>query len=528
MAREIQSRIIVKGRLQASTPLHVGGYGESVDTDLPLARDGKAHFYVPGTSIAGSLRSWFLDAFQESETQRLFGFQENDKGHASFVLVDDAVVLNVDNEPLQDYETEVRDGVGIDRRLGSSADRFKYDRAVLPRGARLDFQMALDIGVGVDLNRIQAMLGHMLQALSDGDIPFGAAKTRGLGRVFLKSPDIRIQHRNTRAGILSVLKGSNNSSSIANLKDSDPSLSPGKPVRLTVTIKWHPRSALMIKSGADGIGVDILPLVSGKDGDLALVLSGSSVKGALRSHAERIARTVLKKSLSGRERFDEQLNTIPLINDLFGMGKPAKSSKKDDARAGALAVLDCYAEQAMHRHQWDTVSTAKEESLQDVLEEIKAAGAGIFEQQTHVAIDRWTGAAADSMLFSVLEPYGIEWEPLVLKLDLDPYRHSKRAQDRQWSNKNAALALFLLTLRDLVAGRVALGFAVNRGMGEIAVDSIEFKLNNEVDSWLNKKVEFSQSDNLNLLSQLDGQFLGELSEAWLAWCQQNADKAPVD
>src|SRR5216117_3113234 len=58
MARNITGRLILRGTLVARTPLHVGGLGEDVDTDLPLARDGAGRLYAPGTSLAGALRQW--------------------------------------------------------------------------------------------------------------------------------------------------------------------------------------------------------------------------------------------------------------------------------------------------------------------------------------------------------------------------------------------------------------------------------------------------------------------------------------
>lgn len=493
MARNIQARIIVTGKLVTMTPLHVGGYDESFDTDLPLARDGAGDFYVPGTSLAGPLRAWCLDVFDEAAMKGLWGFQEDDEGHASFVTVEDAAIENFSGNALHDYETEVRDGIGIYRKWGVAANQFKFDRAILPRGSKLDFQLRVDIEADKDKSKAQeklknakARIGHLLQALSDGDVPFGAAKTRGLGRVcFISEPTIQIQTRNTREGILNVLRASGgNSSSITTLKAALTELPLNKPSRLTITIGWRPRGALMVKSGADGIGVDMLPLVSGKDGDVALVLSGSSVKGALRSHAERIARTVKAESLNGSEGFDDQLTQISLIAEMFGAGKPAKNKLKDNGRIGALAVMDCYAEKTSPRDQWEKVTTAKEKTLLEALENIKQKwekddegkeesekSKGSFEQAQHVAIDRWTGGAADSMLFSVLEPYGIKWEPLVLTLDLEPRRH---AEEKQWDNRDAAVALLFLLLRDLVAGRVPLGFAVNRGMGEVAIESIKF------------------------------------------------------
>ena len=56
MARHINSRLKIIGDLIAETPLHVGGYGESFETDMALARNGKDGFYVPGTSLTGSWR----------------------------------------------------------------------------------------------------------------------------------------------------------------------------------------------------------------------------------------------------------------------------------------------------------------------------------------------------------------------------------------------------------------------------------------------------------------------------------------
>src|SRR5205085_11708955 len=144
------------------------------------------------------------------------------------------------------------------------------------------------------LKSAQAKLGHLLQALCDGEVPFGAAKTRGLGRVRLVAHEVSLQRRKGK-DFLTHLRTGGDILTVAQLKGADATLKLKQPARLTVTIRWEPRGALMIKSGAEGIGVDMLPLMSGKDGGVALVLSGSSVKGAIRSHGERIVRTVTNK-----------------------------------------------------------------------------------------------------------------------------------------------------------------------------------------------------------------------------------------
>lgn len=536
MARKIQARIVIEGKLTAATPLHVGGYGEDFDTDLPLARDGAGQLYVPGTSLAGPLRAWCLDAFDPPDVRWLWGWQktggpedkhiaQGEKEHASLALVEDARVRDARGDLLRDGDVEVRDGVGIDRKWGVAAEQIKFDRAILPRGSVLDLRLSVEVEDDEDeskarakLNRAKAVLGHLLQALRGGDVPFGAAKTRGLGRVKLTGAKVLVQERSSRAGIIEVLRGGGTPSSEADLIAAEKSLKPSATARLEVEIGWRPRGALMVKSGMEGVGVDMLPLVSGKDGDVALVLTGSSVKGALRAHAERVARTVL----GDEEKFDAQISQMSLVKELFGAGKPARSQKESSAgadkegRIGALAVCDCYARNALPRGAWEKLTTEKEEDLQRELEKVNTTGRA-FAQAQHVAIDRWTGGAADAMLFSVLEPADIAWEPLVLTLDLEPRRHAGEGQEI-WRNKGAALALLLLTLRDMVAGRVPLGFAVNRGMGDIVVESVRFRKRGAGGQETPEEIKLDGDDGAgghagNFL-KLAGEALGELDGAW--------------
>ncbi|HKV37962.1 MAG TPA: RAMP superfamily CRISPR-associated protein, partial [Blastocatellia bacterium] len=62
MARRVDSRLRIRCTLVARTPLHVGGMGADVDTDLALAVNGAGDFYVPGTSLSGALRGWLMSS----------------------------------------------------------------------------------------------------------------------------------------------------------------------------------------------------------------------------------------------------------------------------------------------------------------------------------------------------------------------------------------------------------------------------------------------------------------------------------
>jgi len=527
MARKIHSRLKISGTLVAETPLHVGGFGESVDTDLPLAQNGKGEWYVPGTSIAGVLRSWCEKNFGEDLTKKLFApkrERSKEEGYASFVLIEDATIENADK-----ILTEVRDGVGIDRFYGVAADKAKYDRAVLPRGTKLNFKMAVEVGEDHDEKKTKAIIGNLLAALTESKVRFGAARTRGLGRVKLtgkkrengeyeSEPEIKEQSFIGFDNILNLLNDNGNARSITDLKNAT-SLSTNAAPRLEINITWKPRLPVMVKAGYDGIGVDMLPLTSGvKKGELALCLPGSSIKGVLRSHAERIMRTVLPDCDSTKDKpiFHEQIDATPLVEELFGARsksevekKSSQQNKKCKSKAtkrlglGALAIDDCYARETMSMKQWRDVEVAvdakKKGDEQDKPDEVSYYQRELWKQlrevdewkdefagkngdkltpdeykkdskrfriNHHVAIDRWTGGASEGALYSVLAPTKIKWEEMRLTLDFG------RIDD---NSRLPTLMLLLLVLHDVAENRLPFGFATNRGMGEIEVETICLK-----------------------------------------------------
>jgi CRISPR/Cas system CSM-associated protein Csm3 (group 7 of RAMP superfamily) len=524
MSRRIAARLKIQGELVADGPFHVGGMGGNPDVDLALAVDGKNRFYIPGTSIAGPLRAWASARLVDGdEVERLFGFQKNvkdkqtnqerDQGHASFILVEDGLVKS-------DFEVELRDGVGINRFTGAAAEAIKYDRAVLPHGSRIDFKMTVEIDPRpdeqreVDIKRVKKLIGSLLRALQDGQIHFGAARTRGLGKLKLSAVSLEIFEHDflSPAGIIASLRPLQGSLELNDLGQTQMKDWP----RLEIKITWRPLAALMVKAEREGSGVDMLPLTSASGEKLSFVLPGSSIKGALRTQAERIVRTVrpayaygapsegnprklfldqveMKSANAAGQSQGEDVAATQLIGALFGRASRKEgppSGHKDElndreqdkdkpplAGLGALAAADCYAKPQFTRQQWANVEQAAAEveqgknksPLQDALE---SAGLthdpptkkAYTQMAMHVAIDRWTGGAADRFLFSSLEPHGVEWNDIRLSLDL-----GRLTKD----DRHPAVALLLLVLRDLTAGRIPLGSAVNRGMGAIEISRIK-------------------------------------------------------
>jgi len=530
MARNLNSRILVKGTLVAVCPVHVGGVSHDPEIDLALAIDGQGRFYIPGTSLAGSLRAWMTAAGDKKTIDFLWGALLEDTkqpNHASFILVEDAPITGVD--------AEVRDGVGIDRVLGAAAERVKYDQAILPKGTQIPLEITVELQES-DTDIYEALLRDLLEALQNKHLRLGASKTRGMGRVELRHLSICQQTLNTTAGMLNALRQQGEGISIQDLSTSDSLRS--RP-RLALTITWKPIGSLMVKAESDGIVVDHLPLVSAvDDNNLAFVLPGSSIKGSLRTQAERIVRTVKQRSTPDSNdlsrRFMEQLEQDSLITALFGRAaKVQRNGKlKQMGHIGALAVDDCYANAPINIQNWNRVSSAK---TSDELYQQLETPLPQTQQAFHVAIDRWTGGAADGLLYSTLEPMGIEWEPITFSLDLHRLRDNwklfrerhqgqpENAQNEYKQEQLASFALLLFVLRDMMAGRIPLGYGTNRGMGAIAIDQIQLNGYDLPEEW-------SSLQNLNLHSGsfegLDGNLMRSLQSAWIDWINAPSKNEP--
>ncbi|WP_250282163.1 RAMP superfamily CRISPR-associated protein [Frankia sp. CiP1_Cm_nod2] len=592
-------RLRVHGWLRLETPLHVGGVGDDPSVDLALAVDGLSRLYVPGTSLAGALRAFAGRSIADrlvlddiwgnvpQNTTRANGSRQSsgngssgsDDGSTSRIVVHDGLVTTGTDlgSPFPPSRVEARTGIGIDRVLGTVAEGFLYGRAVLPRGAYLRLGIDLESPYRErDADPATAMLGTLLLALAGGRVRLGAARTRGLGSVVLAGePEIVEQRFDSMDGLLGALgllpatptASGSGPPAVTSAAAAAPA---GAPAALTptdlggrdpdadllrVTIVWRPTSPVMVRSAVDGLSIDALPLVSGIGCDeVALVLPGSSIKGALRSHAERIERTARARDAAHpldvpagpqrSARFREQLDDLAAVNALFGSagtavggdgyGDGSEDSSGDaggDGRGtratrgvGALGADDCYSEQAIPADLWRALNGAHVTGLSKpsdsgptrswdkaraqvppkVRERLRELG---MDQADHVAIDRWTGGAADKRLYSTLEPHHVTWQDLLLTVDLrrlnrfdtapagsgDPAGSgnqagtagesagsgTKRGNDAGSGGQGnggglarPALALLLLVLRDLRAGRLRLGHGVNRGHGDIIVESV--------------------------------------------------------
>ena len=525
MARQIQTRWKISSEVTAETPIHVGGMGGDADTDLALAVNGRGKYYIPGTSLAGTLRSWMGRSLDETNINNLWGFQDkNSNGHASFIIVEDAEINR------QNMTIEIREGVGIDRHTGAAAESFKYSRAILPKGVTFPLNITLDIGEKENQNPND--LWQLLRALEAGDIRIGAAKTRGLGKVKLSITSIHEQKFDAE-NIFDVLI---NGGQLRQWDEFKPK-NYNSPNQLTLDIVWNPKDPVMVKAEGDGIAVDILPLISQVNQKVYFVIPGSSIKGVLRAHAERIVRTLLEIDITPDDqqnpKFNEQIKLktnqkrIELIDVIFGTAEKSNDGKSE-GKLGALSVNDCYATIPMNANNWSAVENtakSKNEEFKEFQKTLKTA-LEIPENSTenpfrklqptmHVAVDRWTGGAADGMLYSVLEPIGVTWGNIGIHLDLQ--RLKKYNSDLE----QPAIALLLLILRDFAHRKISIGYGTNRGMGTVEVTEIAMNCSqiHGLEGIENqRKIDPS-------LSNLGNDLLCDLTTAWQKWIKNPPEAA---
>ncbi len=471
-------RLRLEGVLVAETAVHVGGADDDTAADLPLARDGLGRLYVPGTSLAGALRA---ASVPHLDAEPLWGRPDGDTatepGTTSFILVEDAIID-------AGVAPEARDGVGIDRYSGTAARGIKFERPVLPAGTGIPLCLTLEVGE-IGLDRAKAWLGALSELLASGSFRIGAAGTRGLGRLRLTAPRISQQDWSTRDGVLALLQARLNGGWGQTIAIAPSGRNHhGQAQVLAIEIDWRPALPVMVAANAGGAVIDTLPLLTRRvDGGLAPLLPGSAIKGVLRSHAERIVRTVTRDDPPRDAAFDAQIRPHPLIEHLFGRGGPkiaADRAAADDAwlpGRGALSVMDCQADApTFDPAAWQRMASVDRDDADPCQGLRDRDGREVrFRRADHVTIDRWTGGAADNLLFNAVEPWGVDWPAMRLELDWNRLPRAGAtpvAGDRRHQERLAALALLVLTLDDLRTGWLTLGYGGNRGYGEIRLAGI--------------------------------------------------------
>lgn len=211
----------------------------------------------------------------------------------------------------------------------------------------------------------------------------------------------------------------------------------------TIELSLIPQGPILIKSGSQGADPtkpDMEFVETFHNGQKAIYLPGSSLKGAIRAHAERIVRTVG----SDRPSATEVWANDPIRgndNHLFdGSGQNRKKKLSPE-----LYKCSSFTEQ-----MFGNTSLSSRVRIEDAYPD----GEIQLEERNSVAIDRVTGATAGSGLFNYEVCTSGQF---TTKIHLKNF-------------SLAQLGLLALVLRDLNEGWFGIGFGKSRGLGTVGLE----------------------------------------------------------
>ena len=377
-----------------------------------------------------------------------------------------------------------RHGVGIDRTTGAASDGALYEHEFLPRGTKFDIRitaegrdnetMGRDQSEGIpgpaSSESVKKLLEVIVDVLTSGAVCLGGRTGSGQGTIQGIEPKLRRTGKTTDTGaltapadVLDALIGEDEEGTPIPLELGGWSLQ--EPARIRITW-WSPTGIFVAedqeltgrrkeeaqKKNPEANGVtEPLRDPSVAWDEAQLLIPGTSIRGALRSRASRIARTVLaaRDELSALTSHDlhEQIAAEPnLVRYMFGSTE----------YRGAVTVHDC-------------LSTERGKRI----------------EVTHNVIDRWTGSVIDGGLFTEAVYLGTHWEPITIDIDLRQLLNNieaeKGPEDREQSKPthtdyaHAAYVLLGLVLAELSAGTLPLGSRSTRGLGQVVVSSIDVR-----------------------------------------------------
>lgn len=474
--RRIVERIVITGQLRLETPAHFGNGDADALTDMPLLMDEVDQSpLLTGASLAGALRNYLRErelgywvsppqppanadnrqakADYEAALKRerklaatgLFGGQRgDDKGaQQSTLIVHDALGVAAD--------IERRDGVRIDPKTHTAEDDKKFDIELLAAGSTFDLRFELLIGLPkgatFDSDEFRARRSELLQALAtalDGlarsEITLGMRKRRGFGSCRVNSWTVHRYDLTTRAGLRAWLaegrttNGAPWDNSVQPVITSNIADALGAPPLRDRRRRFHLRAefaldgSLLVRSGSPESGPDIVHLHAPRPGRQSVpILAGTSWAGVLRSRATQIAHTLAPTI--------ERRKVAQWLDCIFG---PAEIKQR--------------------RHRKQKGEGVKASRLEVAESEIMN---GLLLEQTRVRIDRFTGGASESALFSERPLFGTSATRLQLDLSLRlPVGQSQRREQ-------AEIGLLLLLLKDLWMGDLPLGGESGSGRGRL-------------------------------------------------------------
>lgn len=437
-SRKLSERIVVTGWLTLETPAHFGNGDSEGLLDMPLHLDAvDGCTLITGSSLAGALRNYVYQSnpyFAEQLFGRVDNTAERGVSEESLVIIDDAL----GGKP----SVEVRDGVAIDPETRTSDDKFKFDIELLTAGSRFPLSFELQLRKTIRSEERTQLLQNFalaLNGLAQGEIRLGKRKRRGFGlcrahgwlvdRFDMTAPQDMVKWLRFRPTFADPAQ-TQQENIFQKLKVA-PIAPPQAACKLNATFRID--GSLLVRSEpVDIIAPDAVHLHSKRNGKEQPVLSGTSVAGALRAQALRIANTL------GKDGYD-------IVNDLFGYRDKNSNDAKDKRNDPPLSASRLWVDE-----------TVIEQPLSLV--------------QQRVKIDRFTGGSYPGALFAVEPVFGSHKTRAHIRLRLDAAANELQtaAEATESARQTTAeIGILLLLLKDLWTGELPLGGEISVGRGRL-------------------------------------------------------------
>jgi len=452
---KVTGKVLITGHIRNMSPLIMGkGEGEIIDKEVVRGYGGVP--YIPATAFIGVLKSHIRPNLTD-EKERYFWGGEKDSDMQSHFIVDDLLPINGETPP----KRVVRDGIRISPATGIVEDKKKFSYEVLEPDNRFTMRCEVILREPLTFNDFKDTITDILSALKERTISFGAMTMRGFGRVILED-DWKVYHFDfSKSEGPLWLEYMATGTLPLNKTSVQLTLHPATQATdaLEIEALFNLKSSLIVGSyPSDPCMPDKVHITSGGQH----VLPGTSVRGAIRSRAERIINTLGGKSEE-------------LLKEVFGW--------VDDSPG------------------WHTKRAIKSRVIveETVLRNVEA------EIQNRIKIDRFTGGTADTALFDSMPVWRRQGVPqVVIKISMPEY-----SQEKRW-----IAGLLLQVLKDLWTGDLPIGG--EKAIGRGVLQGVEARITlGKTSHWT---IEAQVDNSLKITGEKDKSELEACAEALVAKC----------
>ncbi len=429
---------LIKLECKTNTPLHVGGGDSSEMTDSDLRRNSKGQIVIPGTSIAGVMRTAIEKLAKVQSGGNACHLYQSGKhstpckcvvcifmGNATPVGAEPWVTqskVTFDDVIVTAAQERIVDAVAIERTRRTTSDAKKFDHAQILPGANLEIVIRSGQLSDKELNWLESAA----RMLAEGTIRIGAKTNRGLGRLEPaddgKGCAIFRRDLGSIDALIALAIGSKSDSNGWTVIKSGLTtflVEENSTNQISFTLETDASSGLLVADPIQSVktGFDRAQRKLNNLPELPV----TSLIGAIRSGCERIVRTVVPEAgcnlLSGTD-------------------------------TGKTKVCKCIVCHVFGNTEWASRISAGVDTTES----------GYDLPMDHVAIDRFTGGASDRKKFDAKICRDAKFKVTLT------FNSCVNSDEAKWM-----AGLLVLAIRDLNDGIIRLGSGRSKGYGKMNV-----------------------------------------------------------